>query len=471
MTQQCNFTPGQILSYLVDLEKHIKIESRIYIPSETEVGYVSDFLLQSECQRMLEFVGLGKMAADATFDSSIIDACGKTFVGSNDGCVHIKVSEKHRMQWKVCLATLAHEVCHHVIYFNGLNSTLLPDMVEVYTDLCSIYKGFGQLIIDEAEYLGKRNNGYLSPRTFMLTCQIVAVVCGSVPSSNTQLQGVDDMLDEAIALWESDRNETSLMYSMVKRFSAESAEAWRDIATIERLLERYKGDVKKNYEHIYKDFCVSTGIATGACKNRMAAFNSLYNHYAASGLNTESREALDLALYGLYTDRKNKREEFDLTGMDVVCPMCGKHHKHEAVNGSDVIKCRECGSIFAVDTTTWNPTLIQRRFIQRVEDNNRTYLNDLENRMRSRLQNEYNEMSDELKSKTRKELAEHSAIWQTNKKELESKELELMHREKMVASDEKAIVDGYVQSLPRVVRWIVRLFDRGTKPLYGVLTN
>lgn len=456
---QFNLTPAQILSYLTDLEEKINREYKVYLPSVEYVDVVSDELLNTECQRMLDFVGMSGYKADARFAVLRQNAVGETRQYSSvTGVVEIQVSEQSRSDWKVVLATMAHEIAHHVIFLNGIrpDPEKMHDILETYTDLCSIYIGFGKQILDEAEYLGGRNNGYLTPNTFKLACHMVAVVCGGVDSTNTGLSNIDPLLDDAIELWESDRDKTDLMKKMMLRFAKPAANAWTDIEMLEQLLTSYRNELKERFELLNKDFYLNTGLKDGQCKRPMAAFDSLYNHNL---YDIESNESLDIALFGIFEDRKRKGKVFQVES-GIVCPICGKRYKRRHSDKDTVaVKCSECGTVFAAKVTDWNPTTVQHRFLQRAEERNRIHLEELKGKMIKKLELEYSTKMEELNAKMNRELDSKRTELQTDRLALDGREHELVHRERMVRDREMEIVLDYVETLPSWLRWIVKCFS------------
>ena len=202
MTQR-HLSPKEILSYLCDLERKLpKREFKIYTPTHpVDNTEISAEELNAECQKMLVFAGLKNYLADAKFavlDNSI---AGNTIPGdTSGGAIHINVSIDMKRNWRGVLATLAHEICHHVIHYHGIRPNL-SWMLETYTDLCTMYIGFGELILQ-----GYRTNmesgtltlGYLDRNTYEVTNHLVSVVCGGVDSHNTGLAGSDLFADDAI---------------------------------------------------------------------------------------------------------------------------------------------------------------------------------------------------------------------------------------------------------------------------------
>lgn len=369
MTQR-HLSPKEILSYLCDLERKLpKREFKIYIPTHhVDNTEISAEELNAECQKMLVFAGLKNYLADAKFavlDNSI---AGNTIPGdTSGGAIHINVSIDMKRNWRGVLATLAHEICHHVIHYHGIRPNL-SWMLETYTDLCTMYIGFGELILQ-----GYRTNmesgtltlGYLDRNTYAVTNHLVSVVCGGVDSHNTGLAGSDLFADDAIEVWEGEHDKNHLLLKVFKEQSAEMAELQRNINLVEQLTAAYREEMKTRMQELDKSFFAeSVGIDGNMLK--LVAFKCIYEANidkeveSAFSMKIENYgKTVESVLYQLYMNLKENRHV--VFNNDFVCPVCGKHYKSRSANeGTKVIKCSSCGTHFAITTDHWNLTRQQR---------------------------------------------------------------------------------------------------------------
>ena len=389
MAQGMFLTPKRILSYLCVLEGKLpKRTYKIYQESHKHIDYnfshVTESEMNEECQKMLAFVGLGNYKADAHFATLPGDTAGRTCPGKvADGCVHIEVNINLKDNWEAVLAILAHEICHHVTFLNYVDprcrqavsisgfDSFIDGESEVYTELCTIYVGFGQLILNG--YNTKKRGvehtlGYLDPNNYKVTNHIVAVICGGINSQGTSFYGNDVLVDETMYLWESDEKRKEWNKKNMERRSNTLASTLRDIANMESLLDNYRNGLKQQADSLDKEFS-SFGIALHPEDNRsIRSFNSLYVAYTESLKSDETAKTdmvLEAALYNLYNNVKQRIGTVELRP-ELVCPSCGKRYPY---NSSDkrrrILKCGKCGSNFLADTTDWNPTQVQRQEEQR----------------------------------------------------------------------------------------------------------
>ena len=370
MAQERYLSPKNILSYLCDLENKLpKRDYKLYKEShrhDDDFGRVTPQEMNDECQRMLEFVGMGGYKADARFATLDEGTAGRTVPGHKpSGKVPIEVSDSMTGNWKAVIATLAHEICHHVIYDNFIRP-MASEVTEAYTDLCTIYVGFGQLILDGYKTNVRREQrtlGYLDWNTYEVTNHMVNVVRGGVPSGNTGLKDSDVFADEAIQIWESEEKRNNLMKEAFEKRSATLTETMRNIAYLESLLSIYRERLMPRSKEMSQLFeKMKESMQDGANKS-LKTFSSLYDDYLLCHDNNETDKdgVLEAALYNLYNNVQKRVGAVELE-RDIICQGCGKRYKLGDDNGSKrIIKCKQCGTYFVVDTTDWNPTVIQRR--------------------------------------------------------------------------------------------------------------
>jgi hypothetical protein len=427
MAQEKYLTPKEILGYLCDLEKKLPpYEYKIYVPSNNQDHEeVTIDELNNECQRMLEFVNMKQYKADVKFVELENDVAGNTIPGDTVGSIiHINVSSNLINNRKAVFATLAHEICHQVIYLYGIRPNI-GWIIETYTDLCTIYVGFGQLILDgyNTDVGGlNRTLGYLKWNTYETTNHLVNVICGGVNSKNTGLEGCDVFADEAIELWEKEISITDFIKKEFSRQSSRLADPLRKIEYLENLLSIYRGYLKPEVEKLSKSFASKLAVISDN-RHKLTAFNALYNTYcdSISEIKEINDNILDAALYNLYMDVKEKYNRVDFN-REIICPCCGKRFKMNTNEGVKTIKCSSCETYFVVDTNEWTPTTIQRKMeLKRIEKRQKQ-----------------EEELEGLRLKVRSE--ERSGAWQ------ESERLK----------NELRNVKEEIEELPSIVRWIVK---------------
>ena len=371
MAQERYLSPKEILSYLCDLENKLpKRDYKIYVEShrhDDDFGRVTPQEMNEECQRMLEFVGMGGYKADARFATLDAGTAGRTVPGHTpDGKVPIEVSDSMTGNWKAVIATLAHEICHQVIFFHGIRPQHMDWMVETYTDLCTIYVGFGQLILDGYRTNVRRQErtlGYLDWNTYQVTNQMVNVVRGGVHSGNTGLQGSDVFADEVIQLWESEEKRKEVINKAFEKQSATLTDTMRNIAYMESLMNTYREHLKSQAKQLSDSFVATKESLRNGTDGSLKTFSALYDAHMLcqeSG-DTEKDGVLEAAVYNLYNNMQRRMGSIALE-REVVCPCCGKHYKLQgSTESKKIIMCKQCGTNFVIDTSDWNPKAIQHR--------------------------------------------------------------------------------------------------------------
>lgn len=433
MAQERYLSPKEILSYLCDLENKLpKRDYKIYVEShrhDDDFGRVTPQEMNEECQHMLKFVGMGNYKADARFVTLDAGTAGRTVPGHTPGGkVLIEVSDGLTGNWKAVIATLAHEICHHVIH-RALIRPMANEVTEAYTDLCTIYVGFGQLILDGYRTNVRRQErtlGYLDWNTYLVTNQMVNVVRGGVHSGNTGLQGSDVFADEVIQLWESEEKRNDVINKAFEKRSATLTDTMRNIAFMENLMNTYREHLKFQAKELSDSFVATKEALRNGSDGSLKTFSTLYDAHMLcqeSG-NTEKDGVLEAALYNLYNNMQRRMGPIVLE-RDVVCPCCGKRYKlHGNTESKKIIMCKQCGTNFVIDTSAWNPQTIQHREEQkRIEKKKRQ---DAE--------------LDALRIQVSGE--EKAAAWKENEQ---------------LKQDLATIRDG-IENLPRPFRWMLKKY-------------
>ncbi len=435
MAQERYLSPKEILSYLCDLENRLpKRNYRIYVEShrhDDDFGRVTPQEMNEECQRMLEFVGMGDYKADARFVTLDANTAGRTVPGyTPDRKISIEVSDNMTGNWKAVIATLAHEICHQVIHLHGIRPQHLDWMVEAYTDLCTIYVGFGQLILDGYRTNVRRQErtlGYLDWNTYQVTNQMVNVVRGGVHSGNTGLQGSDVFTDEVIQLWESEDKRNKTIKKAFEKRSSTLSDTMRNIAYMENLLMTYREHLKPQASELSQSFVATKEALSNGVDRSLKTFLSLYEAYliCENEGQAEKDGVLEVALYNLYNNVQRRMGKSITLDREIICPYCGKRYKiHDGDGSKKTVKCAQCGTHFVIDTSPWNPQSIRYREEQKRTEKKKKQDAELE----------------ELRIKVSGE--EKAAAWKENEQ---------------LKQDLATIRDG-IDHLPRLFRWMLKKY-------------
>ena len=371
MAQERYLTPGEILSYLADLERKLPTRQyRIYLPSHRhDIGEVTQAELNDECQLMLDFAGLKGYKAEVTFEQLPDGTGGTTTPGHTPGgVVHINVSDDMKFSWKAAIATLAHEICHHVADMGGIKPNITW-MTETYTDLCTIYIGFGQLVLDgyrsaDSRGRGSHTLGYLDWNTYEVTAHIVNVVCGGVSSKNTGFEFTDGTVTEAVDVWQSEETLKASAKKALIQNSSDLSDRLHTIYRLEELMNRYREHLKAEATTIAKQYSDITALYGS---KKISDFRKVYDNlwHETPDHGSKTTAMLETALYNLFNNLKEQCGPIEFKNT-ITCPCCGKTYQTQNPNkGKIVIKCATCGNHFLYDTDDWNPTKLQYKIDQR----------------------------------------------------------------------------------------------------------
>ncbi len=439
--QDIYLSPRTILSYLQDIERKIPhSEFSLYKPSVEQVSSVDDELLYTETVRMAESVGLKNYQVNVKFIKCKKGEGGNINLGHNaDRNLNINVSEEYRSNWTATIAVLAHEICHKVLFVNGLHFPL-ESMNEVYTDLATIYVGFGELILNgynTSTDSGTHLLGYLTPSTYRVTHLIVKCVFieGSVMESDS---GFDVFADIAVENWNKDEDKQQVMKSFFIKREEQMAECHRNILLLEGMLRQLRTDMRYDFDKLDNGFFKAPYDKTGKMRYPLAAFSEIYEYavYEKSSHLAKLSKAINDAIYTLYLvyqEKGNYEMRYNFS-----CPFCEAKGKNKSIeNRVAVIKCPSCGRHYTFDARTWNITSRQR------------------------------ELDDERRQKERKEKAEMEAFKlevtekitsMADKKIMEAQQKASQEVEEIRANEQQRAQEAMVQQLPSWLRWMVKRY-------------
>lgn len=375
MAQDNYLTHRQIIDYLCDIERNLPpSEYRIYVPSVSGVTCpISQERLHNECKRMMEFVGLRDYAIDVQFET-LDNNVGGTIELKGGGeellnyRVKIRVSQAMDRDWKATVATLAHEICHKLLYINRLQR-FDTQKNEIYTDLCTLYVGFGEAIL--AGYDTSTSTlGYLDMNNYRTAQHIMAVVRAGCKSDFTNLHGIDGFVSEGIDLLEKWSDIETAKNECFKESSKNLAIANRNLQLLEQMITKCREDVKMRYQKLNDAFYEGTQrdgktlpiaafrqVCSTAMENWDAdIYEDPYHSYPMALASSE-------ALFHIFIEyQKSGAGVMQFNYNTVRCPHCGKTRvlskKPDSLLSS--FKCPDCGRYFSVDHREWTPTKVQR---------------------------------------------------------------------------------------------------------------
>lgn len=356
MAQDIYLNTNQILSYLYDFETKLPRPRKDFYVSSFKTTPLTIDDLNYEVNQMMDFIGFRGFRANCELADLPSDTGGQVLLdGRKTGKLNIKIREGLVYDVEAASATLAHELCHKYLEYYGIYFPHLETMNEIYTDLCTMYVGFGKVIL--CGYNTPHwKSGYLKLPVYRTTNSLVRMVIWDEKDS-CKPDEEEPLLAEALGKWTSGPDKRQIL-------RREYFDAFRNIADYQRniesarqllsmLMEEPLELARKNESILYNSdwFDDNNGI-----KKRIACFTGLYEGvYVKDRMDEASVTTVNSYLQHLIVQLA------DLVGKDKLvldrispayfeCPYC--KHRSEASKIADsqtIVKCSKCKKSFAVN--------------------------------------------------------------------------------------------------------------------------
>lgn len=366
MANEIYLSPRKILEHLCVLEEKVPRKFNTpYIP--TGEILVGESALDLEAKKMLDYVGLGHYSPICRFTELEKGTAGCIEMGGSGYVANIKIDKQYQGNTTIILAILAHEVCHKLIYLHGIDFPNMQIVNEVYTDLCTLYIGFGDLIIKGYKTISHESDtttthmlGYLKYDMYIDSYEIVKCVYGGYAFISNGHN--DILLQECLEKYTQATDKKSLIIEKFKNKECKFAELHRDILILEQVLNRCyihnRDDIKR-----YNDIAINSGLfdKLNTSQNKIKVLKSLYDleveqerkSMIESCIKSIERNFITLGAYCHNSDR-------DINYGVIKCPCCGYMAKENIKSENiSIIKCHKCGVMFVknsteIDLCEWN---------------------------------------------------------------------------------------------------------------------
>lgn len=263
MAQNIHLTTEEILSFLMELENKLPRKYYSEFDSSRMVVIRSEEDLNAAARMMMDFVGLTAIVPQCMFTRLDETHAGKTYCSPNNNVLPIWVSNRYMGNRDAILAVLAHEICHKVCQANGIWYPL-PEAIknEIITDLCTIYVGFGRLVLTgyttqrarSSNYNGVTMEtsllGYLKFDVYQMAYDIVTRIVKN--DSLMARESHDYRLTDAFNLWNGTTTKRELFLKSFSETQDVYAKLTRDINLLEQLLAEMKECYHKTLVHADK---------------------------------------------------------------------------------------------------------------------------------------------------------------------------------------------------------------------------
>lgn len=365
-----------ILSKLVLIEKYLHKNNYVfYEPSKTFDSH-DIIAVQREATLMMNFVGLSKYTAVVTFVDAIQNQGGNIDLDNSEN-VFIQVNKNYQGDDNKVLGILSHEICHKLLYVNGLFSPIEIEN-EILTDLATIYVGFGKLSLNgcydrkdnsnwDVEWdwgtvkIKKDSNleiqklGYLSLAQFSVAYNIMCRL-HNIPKKE-KLQGLTKFALKQVSstiLYSSiSQIDKKTLKNKLREIQQTDAQVANAIIIIEGLISQLQTTLKQHHikynQEMVKPF--DLGQESDMLDNPLAA-NEIMNKYSKF---ENSLKEQNIVLQRFIRQYPNDEEDNPIVEiapnlLNIECPHCGDK-KRGAINEYKecFLKCKKCGYLFVWD--------------------------------------------------------------------------------------------------------------------------
>lgn len=353
----------QILEHLERIDKHLHMSYKEFI-----IPFQGNCKMEDIALGMMLHVGLVGYEPIIKYEKLEEGTAGHICLNNNpDRKVYITLSNEKDVQRDSQLATLAHEICHKLLYAHNCYFPIMGDYNETLTDIATIYAGFGKLTINgceiqtyETDGFGTHTKttthytGYLGVRDYISAYKIVCLV-NNIPQSdyeygldrskltilqnNQQIQHIQDTGKDLPTILKAYRT---------SNLSSDSA-FMRDIIQIEAYVKDLKQRISEHQKEAinkFKGLENSDGKITNPYGVLLIQSNCSFQDEVQTDIEhrLKSFEKVldDIAPNNTITDRT----------LNLVCPVCG-YSKENALNEHKkiVIRCPKCHNVFYWDAS------------------------------------------------------------------------------------------------------------------------
>lgn len=381
--QSCNLSEFEILKRFADMEKHFpRCTGKWY--SYASFNFYLNFhddpynTVKEEAEKMMSFVGMGMYTAKIKVEK-LHNAAGLIEL-TNDMYANITLDKDVFEDSDRILATLAHELCHKILYKNGIYFKGIMDYEnEIYADLATFYVGFGNLIM-----LGYNTetykSGYLTQNTYSLAYNIISTINGKYETSylpNRIISIINDTKYKCqIMSLGKISNET--ISSLFMQTSSKLSELKYIYDTILILLQDNLKDIQKYFSNISNSFY--------NFPDKDLEWHKLSLSYCMSDIKIENsenssnkihrfKETLLLILDLLIENGLVKIENLSSIATKKECPVCQFHiNKNLELKYYHLI-CPKCKTHFIIDND-YNSLIDALNVCRKNRKRNDKYLNE-----------------------------------------------------------------------------------------------
>lgn len=357
--QEIYLSPKNILSYLIDFEKRLPRKEYVeYTPRVITQACITDENLNLEARFMLDFLGMDSYTPECRFCQTAANTGGCINLNP-ERIVKIDVSEEFRNNPNATVAILAHEICHKYLYSYNIYFPSATIINEVYTDLCTIFVGFGELILKgykTTSYNTTHYLGYLNINMYSDCNAIIKTVNGKMSNETN-----DYFLAEVIELWNKNPDTRGLYLDCFKKLEESHALFHRNVATLNSIISQIENRITNDLDNYNKLFFDDRSLFD---ENKeplrpISIFAKIYestliDHNENVNQLNKNNEILSELIVKLI-DIDSKIDTGNIASSQQKCPFCGHSYDHTKIKGeATILKCSKCKKNFYMNRTEFN---------------------------------------------------------------------------------------------------------------------
>lgn len=356
----------EIISHLRDIERVLPKRKYSSYPVQFYYdGYVSEIALNGEATKMFSFIGLNEFEPVCEWVDLPNDVAGNISLDQRrSGEIKIRLSKRFIRNSRAAMAILAHEICHKLLHYHGLyfsGNETLNELNEIYTELCSVFVGFGNLIL--AGYQTTESNirnelGYIKYDDFILVKEIVenfyeakAFTVTSVPIDTQILQD-----------WNIS---SSKRQKYLEGFVTEQkglATCLKNINLLQQALNQVAASLKNDQYGLHKKYFIESEPPESDKEQRLInqfclAHPTLFSPNFNS--NNAAFDQLNRLLDSLLVFFAKKYDSASLDKLKpniFYCPKCGRKSESEKTLGKEmIVRCPDCSTQFYIECKQSTP--------------------------------------------------------------------------------------------------------------------
>ena len=363
-----HLTYQQILEHLDMIDSHLHMPYKEFeIPSFIYTSSGKNNIRDVALGMMLH-VGLVGYEPIIKYENLGQHTGGHICLNNNlDRKVYITLSNDTEISKESELATLAHEICHKLLYTHNCYFPSMGDYNESLTDIATIYAGFGKLTINGCEITTSKTNyyrnqtttttrytGYLDATQYIMSYKIVCLINNidekeytygidrsklDILYNNYQIRSIRDKGSELPEILRSSR---------LNRMT-QDAILMRQTLFLESALSEIKNQIKQRQKNNVKFF---DGIENeeGELSNPYLLLLKASAAVEQDKLQNDMQDILDACEESMGDFRYNNMIQSATLSMS--CPVCGftkenalKEHK------KTLIRCPKCKRVFYWDAS------------------------------------------------------------------------------------------------------------------------